>query len=119
SAPGCLVAGGLGRAGARFKGPLAARGGAGGGMAHRVTPILEMIRAERGASADVSRSVPKRIAALVPDDAIGPARQVTALARALQSDGIECLVVVFHRRGRPPSRCAHYLRKAGVRYCVG
>jgi len=87
-------------------------------MAHAVTPILEMIRAERGASADVSRSVPKRIAALVPDDAIGPARQVTALARALQSDGIECLVVVFHRRGRPPSRCAHYLRKAGVRYCV-
>jgi len=47
-----------------------------------------MILAERGASADASRSLPERIAALVPDDAIGPARQVTALARALQRAGI-------------------------------
>jgi len=73
---------------------------------------------ERAASGDDSRSLPERIAALVPDDAIGPARQVTALARALQRAGIDWLVVVFHRRGRPPSRCAHYLREAGVRHCV-
>ncbi len=85
-------------------------------MAHAVTPILGMIRAERGA--DVSRSFPERIAALVPDDAIGPARQVTALARALQRAGVDWLVVVFHRRGRPPARCAHYLQEAGVRHCV-
>src|SRR5207247_979325 len=32
--------------------------------------------------------------------------------------GIDWLVVVFHRRGRPPSRCAHYLQEAGVRHCV-
>jgi len=87
-------------------------------MAHAIEPILAMIGAERGASADASRSLPERIAALVPDDAIGPARQVTALARALQRAGIDWLVVVFHRRGRPPSRCAHYLQEAGVRHCV-
>jgi len=87
-------------------------------MAHAIEPILAMIGAERGASADASRSLPERIAALVPDDAIGPARQVTALARALHRAGIDWLVIVFHRRGRPPSRCAHYLQEAGVQHCV-
>ena len=89
-------------------------------MAHAVTPILEMICAERGASADDSRSFPQRIAALVPAyQAIsGPARQLTAVAGALQGAGIECLVIAFHRRGRPPSKFADYLREAGVQHCV-
>ena len=74
---------------------------------------------ERGASADHSRSSPDRIAALVPSEAVtGPGRQVTALARALEGAGIECLVIAFHRRGRPPSGFAQYLREAGVRHCV-
>jgi glycosyltransferase involved in cell wall biosynthesis len=74
---------------------------------------------ERVASADDSRSSPHRIAALVPSEAVtGPGRQVTALARALQGAGIECLVIAFHRRGRPPSGFAQYLREAGVEHCV-
>jgi len=74
---------------------------------------------ERVARADDSRSLPDRIAALVPSEAVtGPGRQVTALARALEGAGIECLVVAFHRRGRPPSGFAQYLREAGVRHCV-
>ena len=74
---------------------------------------------ERGASADHSRSSPDRIAALVPSEAVtGPGRQVTALARALEGAGIECLVIAFHRRGRPPSGFAQYLQQAGVRHCV-
>ena len=74
---------------------------------------------ERVASADESRCSPDRIAALVPSEAVtGPGRQVTALARALEGAGIECLVIAFHRRGRPPSGFAQYLREAGVRHCV-
>ena len=74
---------------------------------------------ERVASADDSRSSPDRIAALVPSEAVtGPGRQVTALARALEGVGIECLVIAFHRRGRAPSGFAQYLREAGVRHCV-
>jgi len=74
---------------------------------------------ERVASADDSRSSPDRIAALVPSEAVtGPGRQVTALARALEGAGIECLVIAFHRRGRPPSGFAQYLEQAGVRHCV-
>src|SRR5256884_5975839 len=66
-----------------------------------------------------SRSSPDRIAALVPSEVVtGPGRQVTALARALEGAGIECLVIAFHRRGRPPSGFAQYLREAGVRHCV-
>jgi len=64
------------------------------------------------------RSFPPRIAALIPTDATGPGRQVIALARALRSAGIDCLVVAFHRRGRPPSGFVHYLREAGVEHCV-
>src|SRR5438128_2128958 len=103
---------------ARLTYPPGGWGQWGGSMAHAIEPILAMIGAERGASADASRSLPERIAALVPDDAIGPARQVTALARALHRAGIDWLVIVFHRRGRPPSRCAHYLQEAGVQHCV-
>ena len=79
-----------------------------------------MILAERGASADDSRSFPERIAALVPaSEAIsGPARQLTAVAGALQGAGIDCLVIAFHRRGRPPSRFAEHLREAGVEHHV-
>jgi len=65
------------------------------------------------------RSFPERVAALVPSEAVsGPGRQVTALARALQGAGIGCLVIAFHRRGRPPSGFAQYLREAGVEHCV-
>src|SRR2546428_12845096 len=74
---------------------------------------------ERVASADPSRSSPDRIAALVPSEAVtGPGRQVTALAPALEGAGIECLVIAFHRRGRPPSGFAQDLREAGARHCV-
>ena len=64
------------------------------------------------------RSFPERSAALIPTDATGPGRQVIALARAPRSAGIDCLVIAFHRRGRPPSKFAHYLQEAGVRHCV-
>jgi glycosyltransferase involved in cell wall biosynthesis len=65
------------------------------------------------------RSFPERIAALVPCDEIsGPGRQLTALALALQGAGIDWLVVVFHRRGRPPSAFARSLREAGIQHCV-
>jgi glycosyltransferase involved in cell wall biosynthesis len=78
-----------------------------------------MILTERSASANDSRSFPERIAALVPcEDISGLGRQLTALARALQGAGIDCLVVVFHRHGRAPSAFARYLQEAGVQHCV-
>ena len=72
---------------------------------------------------DEPGAFPKRIAALVPPEAIpgtvsGPVRQLTALARGLQRAGTDCLVVVFHRRGQPPSAFAPYLQEAGVRHCI-
>jgi glycosyltransferase involved in cell wall biosynthesis len=68
-------------------------------------------------------SFPKRIAALVPPEAVpgtvsGPVRQLTALARALQDAGTECLVVAFHRSGGAPSAFAAHLKEAGVPHCV-
>ena len=64
-------------------------------------------------------SVPPRIAALVATEGIsGFGRQVTALARALQGAGVDCLVVVFHRRGRAPSAFGRYLEEAGVQHCI-
>jgi len=82
-----------------------------------------MILTQEGAGADESGAFPKRIAALVPPEAIpgtvsGPVRQLTALARALQGAGTDCLVVAFHRRGQPPSAFAPYLQEAGVPHCV-
>lgn len=70
-----------------------------------------------------SGSWPKRIAALVPPEAVpgavsGPVRQLTALARGLQSIGIECLVVVLHRDVGARSAFAAYLKEAGVPHCV-
>ncbi len=72
---------------------------------------------------DESRAFPKRIAALVPPEAVpgtvsGPVRQLTALARGLQGAGTDCLVVAFHRRGQPPSAFAPYLQEAGIRRCI-
>ena len=72
---------------------------------------------------DEPGAFPKRIAALVPPEAIpgtvsGPVRQLTALARGLQGAGTDCLVVAFHRRGQPPSAFAPYLQEAGVRHCI-
>ena len=82
-----------------------------------------MILAQGGAGADESGALPKRIAALVPPEAIpgtvsGPVRQLTALARGLRGAGIDCLVVAFHRHGQPPSAFAPYLEEAGVRHCI-
>jgi glycosyltransferase involved in cell wall biosynthesis len=82
-----------------------------------------MIFTQGGAGADESGAFPKRIAALVPPEAIsgtvsGPVRQLTALARALRARGIDCLVVVFHRHGQPPSAFAPYLQEAGVPHCI-
>ena len=60
-----------------------------------------------------------RIAALIPANGVsGPARQLAALAGALQRAGTEVLVILLHRRGRPPSAFVHYLREAGVEHCV-
>jgi len=72
---------------------------------------------------DESGAFPKRIAALVPPEAVpgtvsGPVRQLTALARGLQGAGTDCLVVAFHRHGQPPSAFAPYLQDAGVRHCI-
>ncbi len=65
------------------------------------------------------RAFPERIAALVPSDGItGFGRQVTALTRGLQDTGIECLVIVFQRRGRSPSTFAQYLQEAGVAHRI-
>jgi len=82
-----------------------------------------MILTRGGARADESGAFPNRIAALVPPEAVsgtvsGPVRQLTALARALRGAGIDCLVVVFHRHGQPPSAVAPYLEEAGVRHCI-
>jgi glycosyltransferase involved in cell wall biosynthesis len=82
-----------------------------------------MMFTQGGAGADESGAFPKRIAALVPPEAIsgtvsGPVRQLTALARALRSAGTDCLVVAFHRQGQPPSAFAPYLQEAGVPHCV-
>lgn len=78
-----------------------------------------MIARERAREADDLRAFPERIAALIPSgDAIGPGRQLTALAQALQGAGIDCLVVAFHRRGQPPSALLRYLQETGVRHCV-
>lgn len=77
-----------------------------------------MILAAQGASADDTRAFPARIAALVPSDATGLGRQLIALAGALRGAGADCLVVVFHRRGRPPSAFVHGLQEAGVQHCV-
>ncbi len=68
--------------------------------------------------ADDSLSCPERIAAVVPSDAIGPGRQLIALARPLRRAGIDSLVIVFHRRGRPAPALVRHLQEAGVQHCV-
>ncbi|MGH7607186.1 MAG: glycosyltransferase family 4 protein [Gemmatimonadales bacterium] len=79
-----------------------------------------MIPAGRNVRADDTGAHPIRIAALVPffETISGPGRQLTALAQALQGVGAGCLVVVFHRRGRPPPAFARYLQDAAVEHCV-
>ena len=65
----------------------------------------------------IAERFPPRIAALIPsNEAIGPGRQLIALARALPAAGIECLIVGFHKSGRPLSSFAHSLRNSGVQY---
>jgi len=63
--------------------------------------------------------LPTSVVALVAADGIsGPGRQLTAVACALAGAGIEFRIVVFHRRGRPPSAFARSLEVAGVEHRV-
>jgi len=60
-----------------------------------------------------------RVAALVATAQVsGPARQLAALAERAAGTGIEFLVVVFHRRGRPAPDLARYLGDHGVAHCI-
>lgn len=60
-----------------------------------------------------------RVAALVATETVsGPGRQLAALARELSEVGIEFLVVLLHRRGRPTSDFARYLADHGVAHRV-
>src|SRR2546428_13397486 len=64
------------------------------------------------------RAFPERIAALVPSEGIsGFGRQVTALARALQGAGVDCLVVALHRRGRAPPTFLPHPPQARGEHC--
>ena len=60
-----------------------------------------------------------RVAALVATERVsGPGRQLTALAEHAAAAGVEFLVVVFHRRGRPTPELARHLSDRGVPYQV-
>ena len=60
-----------------------------------------------------------RVAAIM-DTAIlsGPARQLTEVARALESTGVHITVITFQRRGRTPSPFPAHLEQAGVECIV-
>ena len=60
-----------------------------------------------------------RVAALVATETVsGPGRQLAALAREVSEVGIEFLVVLFPRRGRPTTDFARYLVERGVSHRV-
>ncbi len=60
-----------------------------------------------------------RVAALVATEHVsGPGRQLAALAEQAAGAGVEFLVIVFHRRGRPTPDLARYLGDRGVRHSV-
>ena len=60
-----------------------------------------------------------RVAALIDTgETSGPGRQLAALARALEARGVELLVIMLQRRGRPSPPYAAYLERAGVRCLV-
>jgi len=66
-----------------------------------------------------SPPLPGRVAAVIGTEAVsGPGRQLAALAQALEAQGIRCLLVLLHRRGRPPSPFEKYLAAAGVEHRV-
>ncbi|WP_134499181.1 glycosyltransferase [Microvirga pakistanensis] len=65
-------------------------------------------------------SAPRLRVAAVMDTWIvsGPGRQICALSKALEAQGVELRVFMFQRSGRPPSPFIAYLERAGVPYEV-
>lgn len=60
-----------------------------------------------------------RIAAVMDAPGIsGPGRQLAALAGQLENQGVEFLIVLFQRKGRPAPAYAGLLELAGVRHVV-
>lgn len=79
-------------------------------MNHAPQSAPPAVLAERSASGPHLR-----LAALIAAEAIsGPARQLTALVRHLAGAGVEPLVLLFHRRGRPYPTLARYLEAERV-----
>ena len=79
----------------------------------RVTSVGLSGETATAGSASTGRQI--RVAALVATEAVsGPGRQLAALAQYVTRVGVEFLVVLFHRRGRPPSDFARYLEERGV-----
>jgi glycosyltransferase involved in cell wall biosynthesis len=59
------------------------------------------------------------VAALIDTAQVsGPGRQLAALATGLAAEGVDVLVVMFHRAGQPPPPYAAYLTHHGVRHAV-
>jgi glycosyltransferase involved in cell wall biosynthesis len=60
-----------------------------------------------------------RVAALVATATVsGPGRQLAALAREVSDLGVEFLIVLIHRRGRPPNDFARYLAECGLAHRI-
>ena len=60
-----------------------------------------------------------RVVALVATaTASGPGRQLAALAQEVSDLGVEFLVVLIHRRGRPPNDFARYLAERGLAHRI-
>jgi glycosyltransferase involved in cell wall biosynthesis len=82
-------------------------------MTARPTPVPP--RAETG---DVSAR-PLRVAAVLDTyEVSGPGRQLVGIAGALAREGVEMLVVMFHRTGRPYPPFADYMARLGVHFAV-
>ena len=60
-----------------------------------------------------------RVAAVIDAPSIsGPGRQLAALASELRPHGVEFLVILFRRRGRPVPAYASLLERSGVRHII-
>jgi glycosyltransferase involved in cell wall biosynthesis len=56
-----------------------------------------------------------RVAALIDTATVsGPGRQLTAMAQQVRRDGVDVLVILFRRDGRPSSGLVQHLEEAGV-----
>src|SRR5688500_20143772 len=73
-----------------------------------------------GGSPGAAEARPRlRVAAVMDAPGIsGPGRQLAALARQLGEEGVEFLVVLFQRKGRPTPPFGAHLARAGVRHVV-